>query len=132
MNQEIKNIIDSIDLDVVTKRLAKNHGYSEESARLIERQYRNFLYLRKEYDKFFKLPPSTEIDLFWHEHILNTKKYMKDCISVFGEYLHHTPGHADEEMFEKTQCFYKSEFGTYLYQIKKESLLKKMFKFILK
>ncbi|MBF4254538.1 hypothetical protein EA007_27345, partial [Vibrio anguillarum] len=27
----------------------------------------------------------------WHMHILDTRAYMRDCDTLFGEYLHHYP-----------------------------------------
>ena len=35
--------------------------------------------------------PSKEIDEVWHQHILDTEKYMTDCQEVFGRYVHHFP-----------------------------------------
>jgi hypothetical protein len=32
-----------------------------------------------------------DADKIWHRHILNTRKYMGDCQSYFGQYFHHTP-----------------------------------------
>lgn len=37
------------------------------------------------------LAPPVLADKFWHQHILDTRKYMKDCNELFGEYLHHFP-----------------------------------------
>ena len=33
--------------------------------------------------------PTIDIDLFWHQHILDTRAYAKDCQKVFGQFLHH-------------------------------------------
>ena len=45
------------------------------------------------------LAPPHAADKFWHYHILDTRKYMKDCQFLFGEYLHHYPyfGMRDEQ-----------------------------------
>ena len=37
------------------------------------------------------LAPPVIADRFWHQHILDTRKYMSDCHLLFGEYLHHFP-----------------------------------------
>ena len=73
-------------------------GWSEEKSVETERLYRLFLKLCAKYpDK--ALPPSKDIDQFWHLHILDTSKYMQDCEDVFGQYLHHFPyfGKKDED-----------------------------------
>ena len=42
-------------------------------------------------DQPIVLAPPVLADRFWHQHILDTRKYMKDCDKLFGEYLHHFP-----------------------------------------
>jgi hypothetical protein len=37
------------------------------------------------------LPASRPLDLFWHEHLLDTRAYFADCEQVAGRYLHHLP-----------------------------------------
>ena len=37
------------------------------------------------------LVPSEDADAFWHYHILDTRKYTRDCKQVFGHFLHHFP-----------------------------------------
>jgi hypothetical protein len=55
-----------------------------------ELAYRRFLTMRLRYpDRTFV--PSGLIDLVWHFHILDTRKYMADCERIFGYYLHHDP-----------------------------------------
>ncbi|PST95678.1 hypothetical protein C9I87_08470 [Photobacterium iliopiscarium] len=38
-----------------------------------------------------QLVPNGDIDEIWHMHILDTRAYMQDCNTLFGEYLHHYP-----------------------------------------
>ncbi|MEZ9036435.1 MULTISPECIES: glycine-rich domain-containing protein [Vibrio] len=38
-----------------------------------------------------QLVPNADIDEIWHMHILDTRAYMRDCDTLFGEYLHHYP-----------------------------------------
>ena len=33
-----------------------------------------------------------DVDEFWHQHILDTRKYRDDCENIFGHYMDHTPG----------------------------------------
>ena len=64
--------------------------------------------------------PTKDIDIFWHYHILDTRKYMEDCDKIFGSYFHHFPyfgsrGKEDKANFEKTfliaQESFKKHFG---------------------
>ena len=50
--------------------------------------YQMFLFLCWKYPSK-KIVPTFEINVVWHEHILQTKKYILDCEKVFGQYLHH-------------------------------------------
>jgi hypothetical protein len=73
------------------------------------------------------LPPSVEIDEFWHNHIIHTAKYYQDCLFICGEYLHHQPQHSVtnqvtqsefKKLFEEeTQKLYRKEFGEYIYSV---------------
>jgi len=61
-----------------------------------------------------------DVDAFWHGHILETQSYWRDCLVLFGKYLHHYPyfgirGKADKEKlersFENTVRLYEEEYG---------------------
>jgi len=77
--------------------------------------YKNFLLLFKLHPKE-TLVPTREIDEFWHNHILHTKKYHNDCKNIFGYYLHHQPALPSDhpnnliEGFLRTQALYLAEF----------------------
>lgn len=62
--------------------------------------------------------PSKLVDLVWHEHVLDTQTYQRDCLRMFGHYLHHAPsfGGGDEkaEMVAQQQdmlSLYRTQFG---------------------
>lgn len=66
------------------------------------------------------LVPTWEIDQVWHHHILDTSKYMADCHTLFGRYMHHFPhaGERDERdrqqlllSFDQTQHLFEHHFG---------------------
>ena len=66
------------------------------SARKVEEAYRSFLKSARDQmqcgaDTSVHLQPTHVVDIFWHTHILFTRKYFKDCEAVFGQYLHHEP-----------------------------------------
>ncbi len=67
----------------------------------IKQEYLKFLYLIFVYPKS-SLIPSKEVDIFWHYHILDTKKYMHDCYSIFGKYIHHTPSYTSSLTINQT------------------------------
>ncbi|MCS6978027.1 MAG: glycine-rich domain-containing protein-like [Gemmatales bacterium] len=83
-----------------------------------ELAYRRFLTLHKRYPNR-TLVPSALIDLVWHYHILDTRKYAEDCNRIFGYFLHHDPYFGiDEETREQnrlawadTQALWEEEFG---------------------
>lgn len=85
--------------------------------------YKNFLFLLRKYvDTQELLVPSEEIDEIWHNHILDTRGYFKDCQHIFGEYFHHYPyvaidkqsnEHDLKKAFVKSQELYFQEFKEY-------------------
>jgi hypothetical protein len=79
--------------------------------------YRRFLFLMRKYEGE-PLSPTLDIDIVWHEHILDTKPYFRDTASIFGYYVHHEPGRTPgarspelESSFKRTYELYQQEFG---------------------
>lgn len=56
-----------------------------------EAEYRQFLYLIATNPGKTIVPWSQKLDDFWHEHILDTRKYEEDCQKIFGQFIHHNP-----------------------------------------
>lgn len=119
--KELAEKIANIDLDPIKIKLMdlkEGLGWSRNEADLAELKYKRFLYLVAKYpDK--TIVPSKEVDHVWHSHILDTMKYEKDCLEVFGYFLHHFPylGMRSEEdaknlsdSFEETKALYSYEF----------------------
>ena len=85
--------------------------------------YKNFLWLNKQYPDQ-TLVPTLEIDEFWHNHILYTKNYARDCLMIFGHYFHHEPMESDEDPeiltanYLETKRLYLTEFGMPLSLVK--------------
>ncbi len=84
-----------------------------------EREYKRFLTLIK-LNPGVKIVPTKQMDKFWHQHILDTVAYEKDCNQVFGFFLHHFPyfgiyGKEDKanlvSTFENTRRIYQETFG---------------------
>jgi len=88
-----KRHIKNLDLTSVRIKLVEKMGWSWEQARRVEGDYKRFLYAlaHKRPDDLLS-PPTQEVDEFWHQHILDTRKYREDCETIFGHYVDHTPG----------------------------------------
>lgn len=119
--QEVLNRIDALDLNMIKLKLAHamGKGWSLRKTDAIERKYKRFLYLSWKY-RGKTMVPTEEVDEFWHYHILDTQKYPKDCMRLFGYVIHHFPylgvrGKKDEEdlhnAFAETCAIYEREFG---------------------
>lgn len=125
---EARAYIDSIDFSMVINKIVKTKGWKKADVLKICEYYKHFLFLNKKYSgENEALPPSLEIDEFWHTHILDTKKYHKDCEKIFGHYMHHYPyfgidGETTtrdlDNAFEKTQELHYKEYGDYIYNIR--------------
>tara|TARA_R110002124_G_scaffold81978_3_gene215519 strand:- start:2238 stop:2693 length:456 start_codon:yes stop_codon:yes gene_type:complete len=123
-----KKVIFNFDLQPIINKLVRVHKWTKEDVLACETLYRNFLYLNFAYGDKYKIAPTHEVDLFWHEHILDTKKYIEDCNIIFGDVLHHYPyagmdgSEINEsrlkEIFQKTQELHNVEFGYYMYKIR--------------
>jgi hypothetical protein len=112
----------SIDLIMVKKKLMdkeEGQGWNQECVDNVEKRYLRYLCMIY-MDQERSFVPTKDIDLFWHQHILDTRAYAKDCQRVFGYFIHHFPyfGMRGEEDakdllsgFEDTKTFYKSLFG---------------------
>jgi len=116
--------VSRIDLTAIKSKLYnKKHGlgWSLEDCETAERLYKQFLTLQILYKNAEQIivPPKI-VDEFWHQHILDTRKYAEDCKILFGRFLHHFPyfgmnGEEDEMALEdagqSTLELYKSHFG---------------------
>lgn len=111
--------VNSIDFTPLCFKLEKEHGWHEEKINAALALYKQWLTLQVLYEDL-SFAPSELIDEFWHVHILDTRKYMSDCNSIKGEYIHHYPyfgitEQENEEVLEKgfdlTKKLFKTHFG---------------------
>ncbi|MFC7513529.1 glycine-rich domain-containing protein [Herbaspirillum sp. GCM10030257] len=124
-NKTPEQMIDAVfalDLDAIKFKLMdakEGHGWSREEADRHELEYRRFLALIAKYPEE-AITPNSDVDKFWHGHILDTMKYAEDCAHVFGYFLHHFPyfGMRDDEdaanlaeAAARTRRLYEQEFG---------------------
>lgn len=112
----------TLDLDPIKVKLMDKQeglGWSREEADRHELEYRRFLALVAKFPEEV-VAPNTNVDKFWHAHILDTMKYAEDCEAIFGYFLHHFPyfGMRDAEdaanlakAARNMQRLYQQEFG---------------------
>ncbi len=118
---ECREIVE-LDLDPIKVKLMhkeSGEGWSLEQANVVEAEYRRYLYLMKAFPNE-AFAPGTDVDTFWHYHILDTMKYAADCQDVFGYFVHHFPyiglrGEDDlaahERLGERMRTIYEAAFG---------------------
>ena len=93
---ELARYIDQIDFTLCKSKiiLDKNEGLAPEwdsaKADAVEALYKRYLKSLRKHEHE-SLPPTSDIDVFWHAHILDTQAYIRDCAAIFGYYLHHYP-----------------------------------------
>jgi hypothetical protein len=101
------------------QRNDQGESWTNEQCESAEREYKRFLTLVKLNPKK-EIVPTKLMDKFWHQHILDTMAYQKDCQTVFGYFLHHFPyfgiyGEKDQQnlndSFEITKKLYYEYFG---------------------
>ena len=114
--------IESLDFSMVKLKLQDSEegpGWSVEECDAVEVEYRRFLALKRAYP-LLEIVPTRSVDVFWHQHILDTVMYAQDCMNVFGHFVHHYPyfgmGGTDDYndllwAFDLTQELYKRHFG---------------------
>ena len=87
------------DLERFVAKLQRDHGHhvpDEATARAAVDEYRRMLLLVQRFPAD-PVVPSKLVDLVWHEHILDTARYRRDCLRLFGRYVHHNPSFGGEE-----------------------------------
>ncbi len=121
--ENAKNYLAQLNLSFIIDALCSPHyplpRWTKPDAEACSQLYKNFLWLNK-----LHLPknlvPTKEIDEFWHQHILHTKEYLRDCKNIFGFYFHHNPTSPDENPekliadFLVTKALYLEAFKTSL------------------
>jgi hypothetical protein len=109
--------VDALDLTDVKRKVVEATGWPVRTADYAELRYRRFLCMHH-LDRELILVPHLDIDAFWHQHILFTRNYARDCERLFGEFFHHNPGRgADDEaerlreILARTAKLYADAFG---------------------
>ncbi len=127
--QERLQRLKTLDLSNVRRKLMEpfpeGRGWSKEQALEAEKWYKRYLEIIIKFPNQTQHVPNGPIDFFWHQHILDTLCYGKDCDHVLGYFLHHYPyyglnGDADarDTSFDETNELYRIEFGEDCLQMK--------------
>ena len=104
---DLSYVVEQILLD---EKKAGKSALTREHVEDCVRKYRNYLALAKTY-RSVPLMPCHDIDLVWHQHVLNTKQYYEDCMGYFGYMLHHNPAMPTQEVAERSGELYVKHFG---------------------
>ena len=119
--------IQNLDLVRIMWKMAdpeEGKGFTPQRLAQAEMDYRRFLHLHLQYPGL-EIVPTKLIDEVWHQHILDTRAYAKDCEDMFGEFLHHYPYfgmHGEEDQanlqacFERTQVIWMDCFGVPMFE----------------
>jgi len=108
--QQLWQTVCAIPLRCILRKLVLREGWLPKHALAVSHQYRKFLYLRNCY-VHLTIRPTPEIDMFWHEHILCTKKYAQDCALLPRGFMHHQPEELDnrKKAIESKKRLYKQK-----------------------
>jgi len=96
-DEKLLDVVKSLDLSVVKARLMRESCWDETRANTAVTEYKRFLIMSKLSDAGATVKPCKDVDEVWHTHILFTRMYHRDCETVFGRYLHHTPEAEDSD-----------------------------------
>jgi hypothetical protein len=121
------NVVDNLNFDRLKWKLRETGEYEAEALEFAEVEYKRFLKLLLLFPKEI-LVPSKAMDLFWHEHILDTRNYVKDTGQIFGRYLHHNPYFGGdklehevwEETYNKTKRLYQQTYNQFMDGLKQQ------------
>lgn len=89
----------NLDLDRFNSKLQKDYPNlfpNNKASEMAITEYRRMLILNQIYPDT-PIVPSKLVDQVWHTHILDTIQYHRDCLRMFGRYLHHAPSFGGED-----------------------------------
>ncbi len=100
----------------VRGRLMNTYDWDVDRVDAAEREYRRFLLLSGKHRGISIVPWDLDLDLFWQEHILDTRDYAEFCARVFGFFLHRNPNLTSEssewlDKINNARNLYRREFG---------------------
>jgi hypothetical protein len=93
----------TLDLTQIRLRLKLAHRWSRRRIIKAHAGYLDFLRVFQ-LDPQATVRPSEDVDVVWHEHVLDTEKYAADCQNFLGFFLHHKPDPVTEDSTRCTCC----------------------------
>ncbi len=107
-----------LDLTNVKRKLANPEqglAVSPERLEVMEAEYRKYLALHLAYPDL-DVVPCSDVDVIWHQHILDTAAYRADCEAIFGYFLDHYPyfGMNSDEEAEELHDAYSQTLERYV------------------
>ncbi len=108
--------INSGDFRGVRERLMSIYEWDLGRVELAEREYRRFVLLSLKNRSLTVVPWDLDLDLFWQEHIVDTRAYQEFCERVLGFFLHRNAALTSDspswaEGIAATKNLYRREFG---------------------
>lgn len=100
-------------MDYAKEQVKKNNSWTDEYVNQIEKEFERFIFL-KSIDN--ECSPSDDIDILWHQILLDTEYYYNYCKKNFNQIIHHKPQNSlDQEArklrLEKTAKLYKEIYN---------------------
>jgi len=104
------------DYAFLLERVVEEHHWSRERAAGAIVEYLRFLTLLAEAPRM-ELVASSDVDLVWHEHLIDTENYVRDTRRLFGHFIHHRRARTLAEFadiptsYARTKEVYASRYG---------------------
>lgn len=93
-------------------RLARENGWSDDTARRVVDEYRRFLFLAQ--TAGHPVSPSEDVDQVWHLHLTYSKSYWDDlCGGVLGQPFHHMPAQGEAGEAQRLRVWYQKTLDSY-------------------
>jgi hypothetical protein len=108
--------IEDLDLKQIVAGAAREYGWTDHRADEAEDWYKKFLKLCYLSRRQPVAALGADADTLWHQHILHTDRYRRDCKALFGHYLDHDPfdgppSPEERRAIERSRKLYEKEFG---------------------
>src|SRR3569833_1443388 len=103
--------IKALDLAPISFIAAGEYGWALEKTEAAELEYRAFLQAIHDHPNE-ELAPSKDCDLYWHMHVLDTRRFWADCMQIFGRFIHHFPYsglHGSEDLKQNNRRIARSQ-----------------------
>lgn len=117
--ERLETLLDLSDIRMKLADADEGPGIAAAQLDTMAAEYRKFLALHLAFPDAV-IVPCKIVDEIWHQHILDTAAYRRDCDAIFGRFLDHYPyfGMRDEaeaqelsDAYGDTLALYRDAFG---------------------